>query len=81
MDKFVTAVGVTILTGGVLFVAALLGTALGWLIGWTVGLFFSDTILAFLAAFGIKGLSMAQVGASFGFIGSFFRSTTSCNKD
>lgn len=57
------------------FFLPLLGALIGAFSGWVVGWFFSETILGFLAAFGIKGLAMWQVGVSLGFIGGFFRAT------
>lgn len=61
------------------FLMPVLGTLIGAFIGWVVGLFFGETILAFLAAVGVKtvGLTMWQVGASMGFLGSFLRTTVS----
>lgn len=62
-----------------MFAAPLLGVGFGGFAGWVVGLFFEDTIMTFLHAFGVDtiGLSTWQVGASLGFIGSFFRPITS----
>ncbi len=59
----------------VLFFVPLIGTLAGAFIGWVVGLFFADTIQAFLAALGIRaaGLALWQIGAALGFIGGFFR--------
>ncbi|MEL4072252.1 hypothetical protein WKW50_19105 [Ochrobactrum sp. GPK 3] len=59
----------------ILFFAPLIGVLGGALVGWVVGLFFAETIHAFLAAVGINaaGLAMWQIGASLGFIGGFFR--------
>ena len=58
-----------------LFFAPVLGVLIGAFSGWVVGLFFSQTILSFLAVLGITGFKMWQIGAALGFIGSFFRST------
>ncbi|NIH74449.1 positive regulator of sigma E activity [Ochrobactrum sp. P20RRXII] len=59
----------------ILFFAPLIGVLGGAFVGWVVGLFFAETIHAFLAAVGIKaaGLAMWQIGASLGFIGGFLR--------
>ena len=61
------------------FVAPVLGTLIGAFMGWVVGIFFGNTIMAFLAAIGVKvaGLTMWQVGAAMGFLGSFLRTTVS----
>ena len=50
--------------------STLFGAFLGWVVGW----FFSEPILNFFAAFGVEGLSMWELGACLGFIGSFFKS-------
>ncbi len=52
-------------------IMALVGAFSGWVVGW----FFSETILGFFAALGIKGLAMWQIGLSLGFIGGFFKET------
>lgn len=59
------------------FFFPLIGVLGGAFAGWVVGLFFSDTILSALASFGVKteALSMWQLGAMLGFVGSFFRSS------
>jgi hypothetical protein len=71
MWKF-TAVLVVFAT---LFLLCLANTLLGAFSGWIVGLVFSDTILGFLSRIGVdtQNLSMWQIGAALGFIGSFFR--------
>ena len=61
------------------FIAPVLGTLIGAFMGWVVGLFFGDTILTFLGAAGVNiaGMTMWQVGAAMGFLGSFLRTTIS----
>ena len=59
---------------GMFFLYALCGTIIGAFTGWVVGLFFGKPILAILAAIGIEGFTMLQIGAFLGFVGSFFRS-------
>lgn len=65
------------LVAALLFFIAILSTVMGAAVGWVVGLFFADTIIGFLGRIGVNvdGLSMWQVGAALGFIGSFFKST------
>lgn len=62
-------------TAAILFFAPLIGVLGGAFVGWVVGLFFTETIHAFLTAVGINtaGFAMWQIGASLGFIGGFFR--------
>lgn len=69
--------GYLIIAAAALFGVCLLSTIFGAAVGWCVGLFFSGTILDFLNRIGVNvdGLEMWRVGASLGFIGSFFRST------
>lgn len=67
------------LIAALMFAAPLLGVLGGAFSGWVVGLFFADTVLAFVGRLGIDttGLAMWQLGASLGFIGAFFKSTFS----
>ncbi|MBQ8870841.1 MAG: hypothetical protein IJ019_05650 [Alphaproteobacteria bacterium] len=60
-----------------MFLGCVLGTLCGAFTGWFVGLFFGKTILNFLAALGITGFKMWQVGAVLGFVGGFFRNSVS----
>lgn len=55
----------------------LVGTLFGAFTGWVVGLFFADTVFTFLIAIGmdVSNLTMWQIGAALGFLGSFFRTT------
>lgn len=77
MDKFLTAIGAIVLVPLLLFVACLVGTIFGAIGGWVVGIFFSETILGILAQLGVSGVSMWQLGAFLGFVGSFFRTRVS----
>lgn len=58
------------------FTWALFSSLMGAFTGWVVGLFFGKTILGILATLGIEGFKMWQIGATLGFIGSFFRTLT-----
>lgn len=49
--------------------------------GWVVGIFFGGTILGLLEQVGIQDVYMWQVGAFLGFIGGFFKTNVSTNKD
>ena len=49
--------------------------------GWLVGIVFGDMILCTLTAFGIKGLTMWQLGVTLGFLSGYFKSSCSCKKD
>lgn len=64
---------------GLAFIMPILGTLIGAFMGLIVGLFFGQTILDFLAAVGVNtvGMTMWQVGAAMGFLGSFLRTTVS----
>jgi len=76
MTKFLTVVGGGVLVLGLLFLLPLLSALGGAFAGWVVGWFFAETITSFLAAFGVKGLAMWQIGMALGFVGGFFKTTT-----
>lgn len=73
--------------GGLCTAAMLLATIpivavfFGAFSGWVVGVFFGGTILGLLEQMGIQDVYMWQVGAFLGFIGGFFRTNVSTNKD
>ncbi len=60
----------------ILFSVIILATLFGWFAGWVVGLFFSDMLLPIFAAIGLKGFTLAHIGAFLGFVGGFFKSHT-----
>ena len=70
------ALGNLVLVAGFMFLGCVLGTLFGAFAGWVVGLFFGKTILSFFAALGITGFKMWQIGAVLGFVGGFFRSSS-----
>ena len=76
MEKFVLIFGGTVFGLALVFLLPLLGALGGAFSGWVVGWFFTETITSFLAAFGVKGLAMWQIGLSLGFIGGFFKTTS-----
>lgn len=50
-----------------------LNVVFGIVAGWLTGLFIGNTVLGILAAAGIKGFAMWQIGAVLGFIAAFFK--------
>ena len=64
-----------ILGGMLLFVGCLWGATIGALVGWLVGFLFDDTMRLLAQALGIADARPYQLGAMFGFIGGFFRSS------
>ena len=64
----------------ILFSVVILATLFGWFAGWVVGLFFSDMLLPIFAAIGLKGFTLAHIGAFLGFVGGFFKSHTVTKK-
>lgn len=76
MEKLIYA----LLTAVMLFLGVLLSTLMGTFIGWVVGWFFGKTILGILAAIGISGFKMWQIGAFLGFVSGFFRTSVSFNR-
>lgn len=80
MKTLLAGIGSTTLVVGLLFLIPLLGALGGAFSGWVVGWFFTETITTFMAALGIKGLAMWQIGMGLGFVGGFFKSTSINNK-
>lgn len=72
--KALAVLGGLALVAGLMFLAPLLGALGGAFSGWVVGWFFTETITTFVAALGIKGLAMWQIGMGLGFVGGFFKS-------
>lgn len=75
MQNLVKVVGAVVLSVTYLFFTILVTTLFSALAGWVVGMFFGNTILGILAACGLKGFVMWQIGATLGFVGSFFRTS------
>ena len=65
----------------VLGLMIILSTLMGAVCGLIVGLFFGDTILGIAGQIGIHHVTMWQLGAFLGFVGSFFRSHTARDDD
>ena len=80
MEKFLISLGVVLLLGLFMVILPLVGALSGALSGWVVGWFFTETVTSFMAALGIKGLAMWQIGMSLGFIGGFFKATQTNTK-
>lgn len=80
MEKIGIAAVALVVAPVIFILAALLSTLAGAFIGWVVGWFFADTILGFIAALGVTGFKMWQVGAVLGFVGSFFKTNVSSTK-
>ena len=76
MKDFLVVVGGSVVVIGGLLVLPILGAFFGGVGGWLVGIFFGDLILGTLAALGIKGLTMWQLGVTLGFLSGYQRS---CN--
>ena len=75
IEKLMISVGAAALAAVLLILASLLGALGGALSGWVVGWFFTETITSFMAALGVQGLAMWQIGMSLGFVGGFFKVT------
>ena len=67
----------------IMFITALAGASFGAFAGWVTGLIWGDEILTTLKAFGVKtdGLPMWKIGCALGFVGAFFKSSTTTSKD
>lgn len=75
MEKFISAVGVTMLVCCLFIILPILIALFAGFGAWAAGLVFEDTIRTGLKAVGLNldGLSMFQIGVTLGFIGSFLR--------
>lgn len=58
---------------GLILLRPLFLTLIGIVGAWVVGIFFEDLILRVFATIGVTGLKVWELGALFGFVGSFFR--------
>lgn len=65
-----------VLIAVVLLVAPLLGACVGAFTGWVVGAVFSDSMMHLQKLLGTQAEAY-QIGAMLGFIGGFFRSSSS----
>lgn len=61
---------------GLVSIYPILGTLFGIFSGWFVGIFFAEPILSIVAKIGVKNVEMWQLGAFLGFVGGFFRSSS-----
>ena len=77
MDKFTMGLLAAFGVASFFILAIVFGTLGGAFVGWVVGWFFTETITAGFALFGIdiSSLAMWQVGMFLGFVGGFFKST------
>lgn len=76
----IVIVGSFVTLGSIVFVAPLVGVLVGAFSGWVVGLFFGHTFLHIFAALGITGVKMYQMGAFLGFVGGFFKNSSSSSQ-
>lgn len=83
MKEFMQLIGAVGLIAALFLALPLVGTLFGAFAGWAVGLFFTDTIRQTLTAFGadVTHISMWQIGATLGFVGGFFKSSLTTNKN
>lgn len=72
MDDLLKPIGAVV----AIFVAILLGPLIGGCAAWVVGLVFGDVILGIFSQFGLKGVTMWQVGVFFGFVSGFLKTKT-----
>ena len=77
MDKLLIGIIIAAITGAVVFFAAVVSTMFGALAGWAVGWLFDETSYKVLNYIGVQGFEMWEIGAALGFVGSFFRSSSS----
>lgn len=80
MDVLYRALGVIALAAVLLLLAAVAGTLVGMAGGAIVAIWFNDPLQAALNALGVHGVALWQLGGLLGFVGGFFRSSTSTTK-
>jgi uncharacterized membrane protein len=76
MDALLSALLAALAVAALVFVGAVASALAGAFVGWLVGLIFDDTMRLLSQAMGISAAPY-QLGAMFGFVGAFFRSTLS----
>lgn len=69
-----------LLAGALLFAVIVWGTAMGAVSGWAVGLVLGDTLRFGMRAFHIEPMAPWELGAFLGFVGAFFRSSSTTVK-
>ena len=77
MDKAIVSIAAVVLVGFLLLLAICLGTIFGAVAGWAVGWLFDETSAKVLAYIGVEGFAMWEIGAALGFVGGFFRGSSS----
>jgi hypothetical protein len=82
MEPLAKVGGIVFLGLGLLFVAPIIAVFFGALSGWIIGLVFTGEVMKVLSRFGVDtvGLSMWELGAGLGFVGSFFKSSFTAKK-
>lgn len=80
--KLVEAVFAAVVFASVLIIIPIITAALGGFGAWACGLLFEDTIRSVLRAVGINldAFSMFQIGATLGFVSSYFRPSLSSTR-
>lgn len=85
MEKFMAKVLMALIIAGLFILLPIVTAIFAGFGAWAAGLVFEDTIRTGLKAVGLNldHMSMFQIGVTFGFIGSFFRSVgaSSTSKD
>lgn len=77
MDKLAAGIVVAMIAAFVVFAFAVFGALFGAFAGWAVSMFFDAPIKHVLTQGGIVNVELWQVGATAGFIGSFFKTVVS----
>jgi len=71
--------GYTVLGAILIFFIPIVGSLIGAFVGWIVGLFFGETMMGVLSAFGVnvEGLEPWHIGMFLGFVSGFFKTSVS----
>ena len=81
MDKLFAGTIVLLIAGALILFAVCLGTIIGAIAGWAVGGLFDDTSAKVLTYLGLTDFAMWEIGATLGFVGGFFRNSTTTSSD
>jgi hypothetical protein len=78
MKELATPTGSALLIAAILFVMPLFGIGFGAFAGWIAGLFYGHTLHLLAHRLGLD-VEPWQLGAMLGFVGGFFKTTTTCS--
>jgi hypothetical protein len=79
MEDLIKIIGGAVVISFAVIIIPLISTIMGYCCGWMVGIFFEETVANVMLALGSPKVAMTEIGAACGFVGGFFRSTSTSN--